>query len=51
MLLEPLIPVSIVVLSIMGTMGYVRVNNFAKKSEFDFSTWQKMDILVEIFLS
>ena len=34
-----------------GPMGYIRVNNFAWKSEFEFSTWQKMGILVEIFLS
>ena len=51
MLLEPLILVPLVFLSIMGPTGYVRVNNFTSIVEFEFSTWQKMGILVEIFLS
>ena len=51
MLLEPLVPTPIVVLSIMGPTGYVRVDNFAQKADFEFSTWQKMGFSVEIFLS
>ena len=50
MISEPLVPVPFVFLSIMGPTGYVRVNIFASKVEFELSTWQKRGILVENFL-
>ena len=51
MFLERLIPVSMVLLSIIGPTGYVRVHICASKAEFQISTWREMGFWDEIFPS